>query len=318
MMSARTETSSEKPAKAKTTCHALARGERSGIIAQTIHRTENTAPAKAQKSPRISIADSGFIVCGLSPPVTENWSHVAQQRSPHSGLWTTLPSARPPTGDDLLRALAGVSWTRLQVDPCAPSIAVRRSASDCLQAVESGSLARNVAKARSIALSTTCHSRGERGLREGSASSQDVSKSFIRAFAPARSPLSTNAAVSTTMRRNGERSPSVDAAAAGMKATIQEATRGATMRRLQTMPGVGPITAMAIETFAPPMAVFRRGRDFAAWLGLVPRQHSTGGRPLLGKISKMGQRDIRPRERRRVRRSAVRANDRSDPDQEMQ
>lgn len=77
------------------------------------------------------------------------------------------------------------------------------------------------------------------------------------------------------------------------KATVQEAARGATLRRLQTMPGVGPITAMAIETFAPPMAVFRRGRDFAAWLGLVPRQHSTGGKPLLGKISKMGQRDIR-------------------------
>jgi transposase len=71
-----------------------------------------------------------------------------------------------------------------------------------------------------------------------------------------------------------------------MKATIQEATRGATMRRLQTMPGVGPITATAIETFAPPMAVFQRGRDFAAWLGLVPRQHSTGGKPLLGKTSK--------------------------------
>jgi len=65
------------------------------------------------------------------------------------------------------------------------------------------------------------------------------------------------------------------------------------MPRLQTMPGVGPITAMAIETFAPRMAVFRRGRDFAAWLGLVPRQHSTGGKPLLGKTSKMGQRDIR-------------------------
>jgi len=64
-------------------------------------------------------------------------------------------------------------------------------------------------------------------------------------------------------------------------------------RRLQTMPGVGPITAMAIETFAPPMEVFRRGRDFAAWLGLVPVQHSTGGKQVLGKISKMGQRDIR-------------------------
>ena len=59
------------------------------------------------------------------------------------------------------------------------------------------------------------------------------------------------------------------------------------------MPGVGPITALAIETFAPPMDQFRRGRDFAAWLGLVPRQNSTGGKPRLGKTSKMGQRDIR-------------------------
>ncbi len=77
------------------------------------------------------------------------------------------------------------------------------------------------------------------------------------------------------------------------KATVQEAGRGAATRRLQTMPGVGPITAMAIETFAPSMASFKRGRDFAAWLGLVPRQHSTGGKQLLGKTSKMGQRDIR-------------------------
>jgi transposase len=41
------------------------------------------------------------------------------------------------------------------------------------------------------------------------------------------------------------------------------------------------------------MEQFRRGRDFAAWLGLVPRQHSTGGKQKLGKTSKMGQRDIR-------------------------
>ena len=77
------------------------------------------------------------------------------------------------------------------------------------------------------------------------------------------------------------------------KAIACEAKRGAMTRRLQTMPGVGPITAMAIETFAPPMEVFRRGRDFAAWLGLVPVQHSTGGKQVLGKTSKMGQRDIR-------------------------
>lgn len=59
------------------------------------------------------------------------------------------------------------------------------------------------------------------------------------------------------------------------------------------MPGIGPIGAMAIEAFAPPMQEFRRGRDFAAWLGLVPRQMSTGGKQILGRTSKMGQQDIR-------------------------
>ena len=63
--------------------------------------------------------------------------------------------------------------------------------------------------------------------------------------------------------------------------------------RLMTIPGVGPITAMALQAFAPPLESFRRGRDFAAWLGLVPKQHTTGGKPRLGKISKMGQRDLR-------------------------
>jgi len=63
--------------------------------------------------------------------------------------------------------------------------------------------------------------------------------------------------------------------------------------RLMTIPGIGPITALAIRAFAPPMESFRRGRDFSAWLGLVPRQHTTGGKPRLGRISKMGQRDLR-------------------------
>ena len=63
--------------------------------------------------------------------------------------------------------------------------------------------------------------------------------------------------------------------------------------RLMTIPGVGPAAAMALQAFAPPMESFRRGRDFSAWLGLVPRQRSTGGKPRLGRISKMGQRDLR-------------------------
>ncbi len=64
-------------------------------------------------------------------------------------------------------------------------------------------------------------------------------------------------------------------------------------RRLQSMPGVGPMTSIAIQAFAPPLELFKTGRDFAAWLGLVPRQHSSGDKERLGRISKMGQRDIR-------------------------
>ncbi|MBO6899690.1 MAG: IS110 family transposase [Shimia sp.] len=66
-----------------------------------------------------------------------------------------------------------------------------------------------------------------------------------------------------------------------------------TAKRLQTMPGIGVQTAMAIEAFAPDMTCFKRGRDFSAWLGLVPKQHSTGGKSRLGRVSKMGQADIR-------------------------
>lgn len=71
------------------------------------------------------------------------------------------------------------------------------------------------------------------------------------------------------------------------------AKRDDTARRLQTMPGIGPINAAAFLAFAPPMENFRKGRDFAAWLGLVPRQHSTGGKTKLGRVSKMGQADMR-------------------------
>jgi len=72
-----------------------------------------------------------------------------------------------------------------------------------------------------------------------------------------------------------------------------EARRDTEAVRMQTAPGIGPVNAMAIRAFAPDMGHFRRGRDFAAWLGLVPRQNSTGGRARLGRVSKMGQRDIR-------------------------
>jgi transposase len=64
-------------------------------------------------------------------------------------------------------------------------------------------------------------------------------------------------------------------------------------RRLVTIPGIGPLTATAIAATVPDPDVFRGGREFAAWLGLVPRQRSTGGKPRLGRISRLGDKYIR-------------------------
>ena len=67
----------------------------------------------------------------------------------------------------------------------------------------------------------------------------------------------------------------------------------AASRRLHTIPGIGPVTAGAVAAFAPDLDTFESGRDFAAWLGLVPRQRSMGGKVRLGAVGKMGQADIR-------------------------
>lgn len=64
-------------------------------------------------------------------------------------------------------------------------------------------------------------------------------------------------------------------------------------RRLMTIPGVGPIIATAILAIAPPAVAFENGRHFAAWLGLAPRQHSTGGKERLGRITKAGDKTLR-------------------------
>jgi transposase len=59
-------------------------------------------------------------------------------------------------------------------------------------------------------------------------------------------------------------------------------------RRLETIPGVGVITATALVATIGDASQFRSGRQLAAWLGLVPRQHSSGGKERLGRISKRG------------------------------
>jgi len=60
-----------------------------------------------------------------------------------------------------------------------------------------------------------------------------------------------------------------------------------------TIPGVGPVTASAIVATVQDAGVFASGREFAAFLGLTPRQNSTGGKPRLGRITKMGDRYLR-------------------------
>src|SRR6266567_2166145 len=63
--------------------------------------------------------------------------------------------------------------------------------------------------------------------------------------------------------------------------------------RLETVPGIGVIGATAIASTVADAGAFKTGRDFAAWIGLVPRQHSTGGKERLGGISKQGDRYLR-------------------------
>jgi len=64
-------------------------------------------------------------------------------------------------------------------------------------------------------------------------------------------------------------------------------------RRLQEIPGVGPIVATALIAEVSDWKAFSSGRGLAAWIGLVPRQHSTGGKERLGGISKQGNRHLR-------------------------
>lgn len=71
----------------------------------------------------------------------------------------------------------------------------------------------------------------------------------------------------------------------------QEASAAA--QALATVPGIGPLTSAALAAHVPDPRVFRTGRDFAAWLGLVPRQNSSGGKERLGRITKQGNRYLR-------------------------
>jgi transposase len=75
---------------------------------------------------------------------------------------------------------------------------------------------------------------------------------------------------------------------------IEELSRvEATCQRLMTVPGIGPLISTGLVAAIGTGEAFDRGRDFGAWLGLVPRQYSTGGRSVLGRISKRGSKYLR-------------------------
>jgi transposase len=74
---------------------------------------------------------------------------------------------------------------------------------------------------------------------------------------------------------------------------VAGAKRDEDMRRLATIPGVGPITAASIKALVSDPGGFKSGRHFAAWLGLTSRSHSSGGKERLGGISKMGNPELR-------------------------
>jgi hypothetical protein len=73
----------------------------------------------------------------------------------------------------------------------------------------------------------------------------------------------------------------------------EKVKRDETARRLMTIPGIGPVTAVALTALAPPVETLSRERDLAAWVGLTPLEHSTGGTQKLGATSKREERTLR-------------------------
>jgi transposase len=96
------------------------------------------------------------------------------------------------------------------------------------------------------------------------------------------------------LQRLRQRWRALDTEITEVTALLREvATQSELCQRVLTVPGVGPIISTAIIAAVGNARMFRRGRDMAAWLGLVPRQYSTGGKSNLGGISKRGNTYLR-------------------------
>jgi error-prone DNA polymerase len=103
-------------------------------------------------------------------------------------------------------------------------------------------------------------------------------------------PAQARQAIAELHTRFGELATGIQSCEAEI---VQHARSDATARRLATIPGIGPITASLIAATVVDISRFKTARQFAAWLGLVPRQHSTAGKTRLGRITKAGNKEIR-------------------------
>jgi transposase len=77
------------------------------------------------------------------------------------------------------------------------------------------------------------------------------------------------------------------------RAIVADVRRNESAKRLMAIPGVGPLLASAMAAAVPDAGLFKSGRNLAAWIGLVPRQNSSGGKERLGGITKQGNRYLR-------------------------
>jgi error-prone DNA polymerase len=103
-------------------------------------------------------------------------------------------------------------------------------------------------------------------------------------------PAQARQAIAELYERFGELAKGIQSCEAEI---VKHARNDAMARRLATIPGIGPITASLIAATVVDISRFKTARQFAAWLGLVPRQNSTGGKTRLGRITKAGNKEIR-------------------------
>jgi len=103
-------------------------------------------------------------------------------------------------------------------------------------------------------------------------------------------PAQARQAIAELYKRFGELAKGIQSCEAEI---VKHARNDAMARRLATIPGIGPITASLIAATVVDISLFKTARQFAAWLGLVPRQNSTGGKTRLGRITKAGNKEIR-------------------------